>query len=545
MKHIHTKKLTYRCLVACLGALLFCAATGQAQTTNSYTNSVTANWTVTSSWSLGHLPTSSEVVLVASNQVNINTAAVASNVVIGGSTNGAIQFITTGANSLTVGGNITLAPGAGNGTLVLQGTNTTLTLNGGAGSIVDGGGAGNGNITVQGNFSGSLGLVSATVANINMGQSVGTGTLIINAGQTYNVADNIRLNNNGVAGSMATITINGGTLNLGDDLGNGETHAGILRFNSAGGTTNQAFVNLNGGGTLKAESLQRNNVGTDVALNWNDGTIQNHSGNNLTISCTTNGYTLNLYLAGTGTHTFEADSGRTITVQSTAVLADKAGENGTLVKTGLGTLLFNGTNTYSGGTTISAGTLALGAAARLTNTVSIAVASNATFDVSAVTGGFTLQAGQTLTGNGLVKGATTIASNAVISPGLNGIGTLTFSNNLTFAGTWNVALTNDTINVLNIIGSLSVSSGAVLDFDITGAQTLNQYAFGIYSNALGAATNNFFLQNLGPGYSVQYDISLGGNRYEMAVVIPEPSSSALVAGGLCLLLAFQCRRRRP
>ena len=337
-------------MAAGLGAALLCAAGAGAQTTNSFTNSATANWTVSSAWSLG-VPTSSQVVVVTNgSQVDINTAAVASNITLGGSvTNGNMQLNTTGANSLTVGGDITMSPGAGNSQLTIQGTNTTLTLNGGAGSIVDGGGAGIASLTVQGNFSGSLGLTSATVNALNMGQSAGTGTLIINSGQTYNVADLVRLNNNGTVGggSMATITIDGGTLNLGDDLGNGEQHRGQLNFNSGGGTTNRAFVNLNGGGILKAQILRRINPGSDVALNWNDGTIQNHSGDDLLIDCSTNGYTLNLYLAGTGTHAFEADSGRTITVASTAVLADKSGENGTLTKLGAGTLNLAGANTYA------------------------------------------------------------------------------------------------------------------------------------------------------------------------------------------------------
>ncbi|NBV97639.1 MAG: hypothetical protein EBT30_08885, partial [Verrucomicrobia bacterium] len=81
-------------------------------------------------------------------------------------------------------------------------------------------------------------------------------------------------------------------------------------------------------------------------------------GGNLTISrggsATTN---MILSLAGTGTHTFNADSGRTITVASTATLADKTNEKGTLRKTGAGELIFQGTNTYTGLTTVENGSL--------------------------------------------------------------------------------------------------------------------------------------------------------------------------------------------
>jgi autotransporter-associated beta strand protein len=64
-------------------------------------------------------------------------------------------------------------------------------------------------------------------------------------------------------------------------------------------------------------------------------------------------------IAGTGNHTFQVQGNETTTVQSTAILADKIGENGTLNKTGAGTLIINSASTYSGSTTVTAGTLEL------------------------------------------------------------------------------------------------------------------------------------------------------------------------------------------
>jgi autotransporter-associated beta strand protein len=57
-----------------------------------------------------------------------------------------------------------------------------------------------------------------------------------------------------------------------------------------------------------------------------------------------------------------------------------------LLKSGGGTLTLGGVNTYSGRTAISNGVLALAVTGLITNTAQVSIASNATFDVSALTG---------------------------------------------------------------------------------------------------------------------------------------------------------------
>ena len=71
-----------------------------------------------------------------------------------------------------------------------------------------------------------------------------------------------------------------------------------------------------------------------------------------------------------------------------------------LTKTGTGTLTLSAANTYTGNTTISAGTLALSGGGSIATTPTITIATNATFDVSAVTGpGYTNPSGCTLAFN--------------------------------------------------------------------------------------------------------------------------------------------------
>ena len=104
-----------------------------------------------------------------------------------------------------------------------------------------------------------------------------------------------------------------------------------------------------------------------------------------------------------------------------------------LTHAGPGTLTLTGNNTYTGTTTISNGTLALGASGSIVNSASILIATGATFNVSALAGGFTLGSGKTISGAGTVAGKLTAASSAVVSPGIGGVGTLTVTNGFTLA----------------------------------------------------------------------------------------------------------------
>jgi len=113
--------------------------------------------------------------------------------------------------------------------------------------------------------------------------------------------------------------------------------------------------------------------------------------------------------------------------------------SGSLNKTGGGTLHLGATNTYSGSTLINAATLAIDASGSLASPL-IIVGSGAVFDVSAVSGGFVLNAGQTLSGSGSVNGTVTTAPTTgvpapVINPGSNALtGTLTFQNDVVEQG---------------------------------------------------------------------------------------------------------------
>src|SRR6185369_8874246 len=105
-----------------------------------------------------------------------------------------------------------------------------------------------------------------------------------------------------------------------------------------------------------------------------------------------------------------------------------AGSTGSLLKQGAAKLTLTGANTYGGPTTVGDGILALGSSGSVASSsivVGTISGSAAQFDVSNVSGGFTLAAGKTLSGHGTVVGAMTVTG--TIAPGTSA-GNLTTGN---------------------------------------------------------------------------------------------------------------------
>ncbi|MCX7009158.1 MAG: autotransporter-associated beta strand repeat-containing protein, partial [Kiritimatiellaeota bacterium] len=145
-------------------------------------------------------------------------------------------------------------------------------------------------------------------------------------------------------------------------------------------------------------------------------------------------------------------------------------------KIGGGVLTLAGANTYSGGTTISGGTLALSGSGTLGSN-SINVASGATLDAAALSGGFALIAGQNLTNSGTVAGGLIINSGTFVSGG----------------GIYNGAVTNQSGGFLTpgaggqtnyFYQSLTLASGSTNSFWIGST---NNQGLSVISNGLLAA----------------------------------------------------------
>lgn len=140
--------------------------------------------------------------------------------------------------------------------------------------------------------------------------------------------------------------------------------------------------------------------------------------------------------AGTGTaagytlHTFTSTGASALDLSSLdlstrlgAVENGVISGSGDLTFTGPGTLTLNAANTYSGVTRVNAGTLALGSSGSIGSSSGLSIANGANFNVSTVSGGFTLGSNKTLSGGGTIAGDVTISGthSPGFSPGIQTI----------------------------------------------------------------------------------------------------------------------------
>ncbi len=174
-----------------------------------------------------------------------------------------------------------------------------------------------------------------------------SGTVSLGGGSSTfnNLTNPIRLGENTTGSGVATGTLNISGLAIVNVAASGGTSIRLGHATAAGGT---ATGNLNlTGGTLAVagDILRGSSTGTSNATVKLSGGTLNMGGHDLGA-------------AGSGALTFTAESG---TLQNVASINGTGG----LTKTTAGTLMLQGTNTYTGNTMVTAGTLALAENARL------------------------------------------------------------------------------------------------------------------------------------------------------------------------------------
>lgn len=319
------------------------------------------------------------------------------------------QFsITTGSFT---GGQLYVGDSKGVGVITQDGAGSVVTL-GLANPIRFGSDVSNYGTGGSGTYNLSAGTLSVQNAGgsqqlIFGAASGGTGTFNISGGSA-NVATTLILAS--VSGSTGTVNLTGGALTL--------SGSSYLSFGSGTGTFNLDGGIFTVGGT--------NGIRGTGAFNFGNGTLK--VGSTLT---TSNAMTLK--------------TGATATVDTngnSATLSGILSGNGGLNKAGTGTLTLSAVNTYTGGTTFTAGTLQIGADSALGD-----AAGGLTFNggTLATTSTFASARGVTLTGTGTLSpstGTTLTLSGIVSGTGAltkSGAGTLVLSGANTYQGGTTIA----------------------------------------------------------------------------------------------------------
>jgi autotransporter-associated beta strand protein len=378
---------------------------------------------------------------------------------------------------------------AGTGTLTLNAANTftgNIVIN--SGTIAVGSGiAGTANAHISSNL-GDIGSGQSRTITINNGgnltftggnvfgydtATLSTITLVVNQGGVFQTGPT---SGSGYFSKIGAVNLNGGTISVGNGDNGYHGALALLGMVTVGGSTPSTIGTLSGASTNDVVNIGQSNAGiSSVTFNVADVT---------------------------------GDSGADLTVSAGLANQANASAASSITKTGAGTMALTATNTFTGGTTINQGTLALGNAAALstssggisfgggtlqygsgittdyssriaagTSGSAVAVDTNgnnvtfATALTSSQSGGLTkLGAGTlTLTANNLLTGTKTVSGGTLLLSGsgqLNGTGGITVNGsgakfvqaNTTNAVTPTVTLTQGTIDGTGTINTVNVAN---------------------------------------------------------------------------------------
>jgi autotransporter-associated beta strand protein len=335
-------------------------------------------------------------------------------------------FAATPGATLTITGNISSS--------VTRAATKTLTLNGSGGSIV----------------------VSGTISNGNA--TAPTNAFITGTGNATHAFENA---NNSFIGA---VTIQSNTAN--NSVGLRVTTIGNTGSNSSLGTNGTIFLGGNFSGSTSALVYAGTGETTDKILNL-QGTIGNVA---LEQAGTGNlKFTSNVTVTGSGAKQLILQGSTAGTGEIAGIIVDSASGATTLVKNGTGTWILSGANTYTGNTTLNAGTLQLsGNGALGSGSITLAGGTldlggkSLTNTISGLTGGGFVNGTITNDGGNYAFQDGTISAVLAGTSGLakTGVGTLALTANNSFTGSTTISAGNLSISQ---VGALASTSGVTLD----------------------------------------------------------------------------------
>lgn len=335
--------------LAVLG-MVFTASPARAQVTFSGTS---GNWTNTATWTGGLIPgAGTNVVANAAGTIGVSSAVSAEAVILSNGSSTTFTLDISNGGTLSVVGAIT-DPGAGTGRIFVANTTESLATNRLTATSVAADNVTLRNFTAQTNFWGaSYNIATGVQFAVGENGSFGAATFSQNGGTNSFANANYGLTvgqsqNTTNASLVNSYNLNGGILEaLRIGAGNDDGNHGTQRYLTAGAYQ----FNFNAG------TLQNRGSGTTLNLQngrANDGTNANTMGLNTSAP-------MLLRLANSGSNVFNANGASSLIIVSPSVRLVDQTSGGTIIKTGVGDLVFAGgntanSNTWSGATTVSNG----------------------------------------------------------------------------------------------------------------------------------------------------------------------------------------------
>lgn len=381
-----------------------------------------------------------------------------------------------------------------------------------------------------------LGTGTVTIEAVNDGSGAGLGssgtitfsgsgarTLVLGGDNALTLSGSF---GDGSGGATSVLKTGGGVTTLGGTL----TYTGTT-------TVNQGTLSIASAAVMTASSSVRVNQGAIFGINSSQTISELLDG-------ASGGGTVRNYQA-TGTMTLTVGSGsfsgKLTDGNATRILALSKNTGGTLILTAAD-------STYSGGTTVSGGTLLIN------NTSGNALGTGAVAVNTGALGGTGFTAVNVTIGNAIGT------QDAMISPGSGGAGT--------FTTTGSLSLLSDAVFAFELNGAtgavaadkivangVSIDAGATFSFTllggVSGLQVNDQFKIidntgagnisGQFGNLIAGGTYN-------AGGGLTFTVSGSGGVYGNDLVltvatVPEPSTWGLLAAGLTMLLAVRRRRR--